>query len=463
MQWSRPISGIIRDFDCLAVYFLTAFVFFSGSTDQSQATEMLQEILANDKDATWQPAEAHDSAFKPQATHSNGFSSDASPSQNANSLPQYHFYGLAATQTQSQLHDDDVDMHEGFQKENIGATERNKNLGRPPSPHAPPPKNAPSKTLQVDSRNGSPSTTKVHLDCSHQTYGYEATQILDEPGYHAQPNVALDADGNASGYESSEPTSSFGRLLDGIHDPEESDVQPTQPSTQPGHSHMLNPTSGPFNGGWNPTVATSTATTSYPQSAGPRSLVSLVRPENQWRYQKYQQPKQVMPSIHDYQSHSKGGNVSSFGQETQPSHPIQDRPYLASNVSSNSHHGRNRPPTLGLPLGSPVGDAMDIVPDSEPLASDQRNGLSKIFSATKYNSNANNEACQDAAMGENESEYTRLEDKGDEMDDDDDVPLAVSRKQSKGKAGPKVVDQKGKAPQKTIHAAPSARQNVKVR
>ena len=298
----------------------------------------------------------------------------------------------------------------------------------------------------------------------------EATQILDESEFHAQPNVALEADGNASGYESSEPTSSFGRLLDGIHDPEP-DAQPTQPSTQPEHSHMSNPASGPFNGGWNATVATGTATTSYPQSAGPRSLVSLVRPENQWRYQKYQQPKQVMPSIHDHQSHSKG-HISSFGQETQPSHPIQNLPYLASNVSSNSHHGRNRPPTLGLPLGSPAGDAMDIVPDSEPMGSDQRhapsttNRLSKIPSATKYNSNANNGACQDVAMGKMESEHTpHLEDKGDEMDEDDDVPLVLmSRKQSKGKAGQKAVDQrKGKAPQKTIHTAPSTKQNVKVR
>lgn len=291
----------------------------------------------------------------------------------------------------------------------------------------------------------------------------EATQILDEPEFHAQPDAALDADGNASGYESSEPTSSFGRLLDGIHDPEP-DAQPTQPSTQPEHSHILNPV--PFNGGWNATVATGTATTSYPQSTGPRSLLSLVRPENQWRYQKYQQPKQVMPSIHDHQSHSKGGHISSFGQETQPSHPIHSStvlgpPYHASNFSSNSHHGRNRPPTLD----TPVGDAMDIVPDSEPMGSDQRHApsttsrLSKIPSATKYNSNASNEACQDAAMGKIESEYA------DEMDEDDDVPLAVmSRKQSKGKTGPKAVDQrKGKASQKTVHTAPSANQNVKVR
>ena len=299
----------------------------------------------------------------------------------------------------------------------------------------------------------------------------EATQILNEPEFHAQPNVALDADGNASGYESSEPTSSFGRLLDGIRDPER-DAQPTQPSTQPEHSHMSNPASGPFNGGWNATGATGTATTSYPQSAGPRSLVSLVRPENQWRYQKYQQPKQVMPSIHDHQSHSKEGHTSSFGQETQPSHPIQDPPYLASNVSSNSHHGRNRPSIAGLPLSSPVGDAMDIVPDSEPMGSDQRhallttNRLSKILSATKYNTKTNNEACQDVAMEGIEPKYTpHREDKIDEMDEDDDVPLAVmSRKQSKSKAGPKAVDQrKGKAPQKTIHTAPSTKQNVKVR
>ena len=297
----------------------------------------------------------------------------------------------------------------------------------------------------------------------------EATQILDEPEFHAQSNVTGgDAEGNASGYESSEPTSSFGRLLDGIHDLEP-DAQPTQPSTQPEHSNISNPVLGLFNGGWNATAATGTATTSYPQSTGPRSLVSLVRPENQWRYQKYQQPKQVMPSVHD---HSSKGHISSFGQETQPSHPMQNAPHLASNVSSNSHHGRNRLPTLGLPSRSPPGDAMDIVPDSDPMGSDQRhaslttNQLSKIPSATKYKNNANNEVYQDIAMGKFESKRTpHLEDKGDEMDEEEDVPLAVmSRKQSKGKAGPKAFDQrKGKAPQKKFHTALPTKQNVEVR
>jgi len=293
----------------------------------------------------------------------------------------------------------------------------------------------------------------------------EATQLLDEPEIQAQPNRALDADGNASGYESSEPTSSFGRFLDGQRDPEP-DEQPTQPSTQPEHSHM----SGPFHGGWSAAAATGTATTSYPQSTGPRSLVSLVRPENQWRYQKYQQPKQIMPSIHDYQSHSKGGHTSSFGQETQPSHPIHSsavpkQSYLASNLSSNSRN-------IFPPLRSPVGDAMDIVPDSEPMDSDQRhipstsNRPSQISFATKHNSNVNNEAHQDVVMGKNEPEYSpHPEDEGDEIDEDDDIPLAaMSRKQSKGKAGPKAVDQrKRKAPQKTVHTAPSTKQNVKVR
>ena len=134
---------------------------------------MLQEMLANDKDATWQPTEAHDSAFKP---HSNGFSTDSSPSRNSNSLPQYHFYGLASTQTQSQLHEEDVAIHEGSQKENIGAAEHSKDLGqpvfRPPSPHAASPRNAPGKTLHVDSRNGSLSSNKVRLSYCQQAYGF---------------------------------------------------------------------------------------------------------------------------------------------------------------------------------------------------------------------------------------------------------------------------------------------------
>lgn len=156
----------------LQLIFQRYFIFFSDPTDQSQATEMLQEMLANDKDATWQPTEDHDSAYKPQATHSNGFSSDSSPSRNSNSSPHYHFYGLATTQTQSQLYRDDEAILEGSQKENIGAAECNKDLGqsnalRPPSPHAPSPRNAPSKTLHVDGRNGSLSTNKVGLGCGH--------------------------------------------------------------------------------------------------------------------------------------------------------------------------------------------------------------------------------------------------------------------------------------------------------
>ena len=269
----------------------------------------------------------------------------------------------------------------------------------------------------------------------------EATQIPDEPEIQVHPNTALDAGSNASGYESSEPTSSFGRLLDGI-DEREPDAQPTQPSTQPPLSNL---------------------------ASDPRSLVSLVRPENQWRYQKYQpqQPKQIMPSILDHQSHSKGEHISSFGQETQPSHPVyssavSNPPYLAR----NSHYGWNR----STRLGSPVGNCMDIVPDSEPMCSDQRraplttNQPAKIASATKYNNNVNDEEYQDATMGNFELGCAP-EDGGDEMDEEEDIPLAVSsRKQVKGKAASKAVDQrKRKAPQKTVHTAPSTKENVKVR
>ena len=137
---------------------------------------MLQELLANDKnkDANWKPTGIHDSASRPQATHSNEFSFDSSPSRN--SLPRYCLHGLASTQTQSQPYEEDEAIHEGSQKENIGATERNKDLGhsnpspifRPPSPHAPP-RNVSSKGPHVDSRSGLLSTTKVELVyCSHQ-------------------------------------------------------------------------------------------------------------------------------------------------------------------------------------------------------------------------------------------------------------------------------------------------------
>ena len=134
---------------------------------------MLQELLANDKDTSRRPTEAHMSPSKPQHPHSNGFSSDSSPSRNSNFLPHYRYHGLAETQTQSQLYDEDEAIHEGSQKENIGTAERNKDLGplpilRPPSPHSSSPKNPPRRITPVDSR----LTNKVRLGyCNHQMYG----------------------------------------------------------------------------------------------------------------------------------------------------------------------------------------------------------------------------------------------------------------------------------------------------
>jgi hypothetical protein len=142
---------------------------------------MLQELLANDKDASWKHTEAHESASKP---HPNADSIHSS--RNPSSLPHYHFHGLAATQTQSQPYEEDEAIHEGSQKENIGAAERNKDLSnplpifRPPSPHASSTRNAPGKATHVDSRIGFLSTNKVRSGYfSHRIYDY--TKIFRKP------------------------------------------------------------------------------------------------------------------------------------------------------------------------------------------------------------------------------------------------------------------------------------------
>jgi hypothetical protein len=103
----------------------------------SQATQMLQDLLENDSSSSRMPS--HSSAFKPL---SHDISADSFPSsRTSNSLPQYHFHGLASTQTQSQYYAEEGGINEGSQKENIDAAksskERSSPVSRPDSPHPP--------------------------------------------------------------------------------------------------------------------------------------------------------------------------------------------------------------------------------------------------------------------------------------------------------------------------------------
>ena len=78
-------------------------------------------------------------------------------SRHSNSLPTYHYHGLASTQTQTQtqVHDEDVEMQEGSQKENIQRTNAavtpNESRQTPLAQKVPP--NA-SSSKATPSRNG---------------------------------------------------------------------------------------------------------------------------------------------------------------------------------------------------------------------------------------------------------------------------------------------------------------------
>ncbi|PPQ93283.1 hypothetical protein CVT25_015281 [Psilocybe cyanescens] len=117
----------------------------SDANEESQATQLLQELLDNNSSPIKRPNESRSSAaFKTQVVHANEISSDSLPSsRTSNSLPHYHFHGLASTQTQSQHQGEDEQVNEGSQKENIGASKQIKDPGRanaspisrPSSPH----------------------------------------------------------------------------------------------------------------------------------------------------------------------------------------------------------------------------------------------------------------------------------------------------------------------------------------
>lgn len=98
----------------------------SSDPDSSQATRMVQDLLEHDISPT-KSTTSHNHRLKAQTNHSIDISSDSLPSSRAShSIPQYHFHGLASTQTQSQHYEEEDEPQEGSQKENIGAAKVNK-------------------------------------------------------------------------------------------------------------------------------------------------------------------------------------------------------------------------------------------------------------------------------------------------------------------------------------------------
>lgn len=240
----------------------------------------------------------------------------------------------------------------------------------------------------------------------------------------------VDHDSEGSGYESSEHSSSFVRLLKGESDPSEeiSELQATQPATQPstqpagvemedpGNPWILPAASDSTKAGSNfhNPASTSQATT----STGRRGLLSMVNPLIHYRYQKYQkQPSVPPPEFAEQNVHQVGhpflhqgqqlqpspiGQPIATGggwQETQPSVPSrqqQTRPSVTSpaiqetqpsfedqGTGPSPHHvglarsvrdinSLRSPSTSNNVSSHPAKDIdfLDVIPDSEPLRSD---------------------------------------------------------------------------------------------
>lgn len=130
--------------------------------DSSQATQMIQELLERDSSPS-KRNDSRSSALKTQNHHSKEVSSDSLPSsRTSHSIPQYHFHGLASTQTQSQHYGEDDEPEEGSQKENIGAMKPSKESPplRPSSPQASSSRNVAAKAPHVEHHGGAAASNE---------------------------------------------------------------------------------------------------------------------------------------------------------------------------------------------------------------------------------------------------------------------------------------------------------------
>jgi hypothetical protein len=256
----------------------------------------------------------------------------------------------------------------------------------------------------------------------------EATQLVDDHGEVIQLKndaMTVDKDGNGSGYESSEPSSSYHRFLDGERT-SEPQMQATQPSTQVDDSaaEPLPEDAIPWS---NLRSAPHPSASSVPQS-----LLSMVAPENRWRYRQYLQPGSG--------AQANGGTIpSTFGQasgsrdrRTPSSFPASPMGLSIPSGPNTTHKMRPR-----LPPPSPVRpDAMDIVPDSEPIAHEEELQTSKLHPVlpvslhTSVNPlhRSKNPMMRGSDMDVDLPEPTRrvaLRREEEEEEDEDEVPLAL--------------------------------------
>lgn len=126
----------------------------SDIEDDSQASQLLQDLLGSEIHQTSKPCDAR----REDLTSKDASADPLPPSRNSNSVPQYHFHGLASTQTETQSYEDDG-SHGVERDSRKGDVETARSKGEPRSVIAsspvatsliPPPQDSPSgNTLTI--------------------------------------------------------------------------------------------------------------------------------------------------------------------------------------------------------------------------------------------------------------------------------------------------------------------------
>ena len=239
-------------------------------------------------------------------------------------------------------------------------------------------------------------------------------------------------DDEAHSQDSNASSSAPGSSMYERRDPEPDDEQATQP-TAPSDVEEANCTPDPpwllaaarasvtaTAGDNSSPKGTMNSTNPKSSASGGRSLLSLVHPNNKWRFQQYKHLKGAQSGGPSYSSAAPQG--PSDNQETQPSLddgpalPPQSGPQRPSAIIPSLHREQRRADTSK--------DAMDIVPDSEPSREEPPSMLFDVDMTT-----ADGQVSRQSRMltgtpkQKNITPAKRANEQNDDSDDDD-VPLA---------------------------------------
>jgi len=91
----------------------------TSDVEESQATQMLLDLMPDRNSSILSPTRTTNATTSPVALSTEAASDSFSSSRQPNSLPTYHYHGLASTQTETQQILDEGQAEEGSQKENI--------------------------------------------------------------------------------------------------------------------------------------------------------------------------------------------------------------------------------------------------------------------------------------------------------------------------------------------------------